>query len=329
MRLLVLGGTVFLGRAVARQAMAAGHEVVCAARGKSGDPVPGVRFVPVDRSRPDGYDELAGEKFDAVVDVSRQPSHVRGAVAALVDSVDHYVFVSTCSVYADHATVGQVAGSAPVVEPSDEDSDNRETYGPRKVACENHVLDGFGPARSFLCRAGLIAGPEDEIGRFEYWVRRIAAGGDVLVPGRPDNALQVVDVRDLADWLIDVAQRRVGGIFDGISPPMSWQAFVDQVAAGVGSPARFTWVDDQFLVDAEVAAWDGERSLPFWLPAGGELDGFMRRDVSTAVAAGLRCRPVADTARDTWAWLQGREPAEKPGLSREDEAELLARWRNG
>ncbi|BCJ63997.1 NAD-dependent epimerase/dehydratase family protein [Polymorphospora rubra] len=206
MRLLILGGTVFLGRAIARYALDAGHDVTAAARGVTGAPVDGVRFVRVDRDDPAGLSNLDGD-FDAVVDVTRRPSHARHAVATLADRVGHWSFVSTCSVYADDSTPGQRAATAPLVAPApaevdDPSGDNMEWYGPCKVTCESVVRDGVGADRAFICRAGLIIGPEDISDRFPYWVRRLAAGGEVLAPGAPDEPVQFVDVADLAAWLV-------------------------------------------------------------------------------------------------------------------------------
>jgi nucleoside-diphosphate-sugar epimerase len=331
MRLLVLGGTVFLGRAVARHARAAGHDVTCAARGRGGDPVDGVRFVPVDRDAPDGLAALAGERYDAVVDVARLPSHVRAAVADLGARVDHWVFVSTCSVYADNATPGQRAETAPLLPPAPADTDlddsGAEEYGRNKVACERAVVAAVGADRAMLCRAGLIVGPEDPSGRFEYWVRRMARGGEVLAPGRPADAVQFVDVRDLAAWLVAAAQAGLAGTYDGMGAPMPRADLLAGLADGTGSHPVLTWVDQDFLVARDVQPWAGPRSLPLWLPLP-EYAGFLARDVAPALAAGLRTRPVAETARDTLAWLADQPDAvERCGLPAADEAELLRRWR--
>jgi 2'-hydroxyisoflavone reductase len=336
MRLLVLGGTVFLGRAVARQARDAGHEVTCAARGVSGRPVDGVRFVTVDRDDPAGLAPLAGAGFDALIDVSSRPSHVRRAVDAFAGRVGHAVYVSSCNAYTDQATPGQRVDEAPTVEPAppdvDETAEDALTYGRCKVACENAVRDGFGADRSFLCRAGLIVGPEDEMGRFDYWVRRIAAGGEVLVPGTPDDAVQLIDVRDLAGWLLAAAATGRSGTFDGMGPPMTRAEFVAGIAAGVGAAGDLTYVSQEFLAEQGVRYWGGERSIPIWLPLP-EYAGFLSRDVSPSLAAGLRCRPLSDTARDTLNWLVAGPPTAirstgvVPGIDRDDEIDLLKRWR--
>lgn len=256
MRLLVLGGTVFLGRTVARQAAAAGHDVTSVARGTSGQPVDGVRFVRADRDDPDAFAVLGDAEFDAVIDVSRRPGHARRAVAALADRVGHAVYVSSCSAYAEHGVAGQRAATTPVLEPlptdADETQTDPQTYGRAKVACEIAFRDGFGPERSFICRAGLIVGPEDELDRFGYWVRRLADGGEVLAPGRPADPVQWVDVRDLADWLILAAVDRVAGTFDGIGAPVPWSAFLAGIAEGVAGGPSFTWVDQDFLLSRGV-----------------------------------------------------------------------------
>ena len=331
MRLLVLGGTVFLGRAIARRALAAGHDVTCVARGESGEPVDGVRFVSANRDDPDGLAPFRGAGFDAVIDVTRRPSHARAAAAALRDSVPHAVYVSSMSVYADESVPGQRVDTAPVLDPYPDDGDESDlsdptAYGRAKVAAEIAYRDGFGADRSFLCRAGLIEGPEDRVGRYSYWVRRIAAGGEVLAPGRPEDSTQLIDVRDLADWLITAAIERVAGTYDGANRPMTRVDFMTQTAAGVGSDPEFTWVSDEFLVREGVHPWMGERSLPVWLPLP-DFAGFMARDMAPSFEAGLACRPLSDTAREMWAWLQGREPAPTPGISRDDEVALLKRWR--
>lgn len=330
MRLLVLGGTVFLGRAVARQALAAGHEVTCVARGDSGGVVDGARFVVADRDDPDALASVPGS-FDAVIDVTRRPSHARRAVGALRDSVQHAVYVSSMSVYSDEKTPGQRAATAPTVAALPDDDDESgisdpTVYGPAKVACENAYRDGFGADRVFVCRAGLIEGPEDVMNRYAYWVRRVAAGGEVLVPGRPRDAVQLIDVRDLAVWLLLAATQRIAGAFDGTCPPMSRIDFLTETATGVGTAPEFTWVSREFLAAEGVRAWAGARSLPVWVPLP-DFAGFLAWDVAPSIEAGLTCRPLSDTARDMWAWLRTREPAAEPGISRDDEIGLLRKWR--
>jgi nucleoside-diphosphate-sugar epimerase len=333
MRLLVLGGTGFLSRAVVRAALAAGHDVTCAARGVSGEPESGAGFVRVDRDDPEGLAPLRGVEFDALVDVSSRPSHVRRAVAELAPRVGHAVYVSSGSAYADKSTPGQRAVDAPVLAPAHPEADdpaNLETYGPRKVACERAVVDAFGADRAFVCRAGLIVGPEDRTNRFGYWVSRLARGGEVLAPGAPDDLVQAVDVRDLADWLVRAAESRLAGAYDGVGAPTPREHFLTHVAVGVATAVQLTWVDQEFLLEQGVQPWMGERALPLWLPLP-EYAGFLTRDVSASLDAGLRTRDIADTARDTLRWLNSLStaPGSDAGLRPEDEATLLEKWHSG
>jgi 2'-hydroxyisoflavone reductase len=333
MRLLVLGGTVFLSRAVAQAAVTAGDEVICAARGKQGTPPDGARFVHLDRADPRGYGQLTAlGHVDAVLDVSSTPSQVRGALAAMSGQADHWIYVSSASVYEDSATPAQRATDAPVLPaapPEIDDPTQPDTYGPCKVACEHAVIEAMGAEHSFICRAGLIVGPGDPSGRFTAWPARFARGGTVLAPGAPDDPVQWIDVRDLAAWLVDVARTRVAGIFDGICPPVGRGAFLAGVAAGADvEHPDIVWVDGQFLLDHEVNPWAGPRSLPLWLPLP-EYAGFLSRDVSASVAAGLSPRDVADTSRATLAWLRDHPPAESArtaGLTPSDEQTLLSAW---
>jgi nucleoside-diphosphate-sugar epimerase len=321
MRLLLLGGTVFLGRAVARHALDAGHEVTCLARGSSGTSVDGARFVTADRDSDDAFAALGDEQFDALVDVGRKPSHARKAVAALADRVGHATFVSSASVYADNATPGQGV-DAPLLPPapSEVDDPSGEAYGPCKVSCELAYTEGFGADRAFLCRAGLIVGPEDPSGRFGYWVRRIARGGEILAPGSRDDAVQLVDVRDLAAWIVTAAEQRLAGPYNGTGAPMTREAML----TGIDPAATLTWVPQEFLVERGVQPWDGARSLPLWLPLP-EYAGFLTRDVEPSLATGLRTRPIGDSARDTLEWLE-RTPEGDSKLTAADEAEVLSAW---
>lgn len=331
MRILVLGGTAWLSRTVAEQAARRGHEVTSASRGLSGPPASGVRHVSVDRSSasPEELVAAIGDDFDAVVDVSRVPSHVRRAVAAYPDQ--HWVFVSTCSVYADNSAPG--AGvDARLLEAVTTDQDpsaSPEMYGAMKVACEQSVLERT--TDPMILRAGLIVGPGDPSGRFTYWPARLATGGEVLAPASPEDPVQVVDVRDLATWIVDGVEQRLGGIFDAISQPVARRHFLEDVAQGCASlvdepvETTFTWVPSDFLTSHRVEEWAGPRSLPLWV---GDPDwqGFMARDTSPAIEAGLRIRPFTETARDTLAWLRSTPEATVTGLTRAEEAEVLGAW---
>ena len=313
MKLLVLGGTRFLSRETAVQAVARGWDVTCACRGESG-PVPDG----ADHLRWDRADEvpaaLAEGTWDAVVDVARLPSQVQRAVAATAGA--HWVFVSTISVYADNSS----AAMAPLAEPITDDIDlsvDPEAYGGMKVACEQAVQELA--ASSTIARPGLIVGPGDPTGRFAYWPQRLARGGEVLAPGRPDDAVQVIDVRDLATWLLDLADSRTTGVFDAVGQPVPFADLLADVAAGVGAPGPdLTWVESDFLEAHEVAPWAGEGSLPLWLPRP-EYDGMLAHDPGPAVAAGLRLRPLAETA-------PGCLDSPVTALGAEREAEVLAAW---
>ena len=325
MKLLVLGGSVFLSRAVAEEAVRRGHDVTCACRGSSGSVPEGARHVAVDRS--EGLPAELGEGYDAVVDVARQPSWVRAAVARFPSA--HWVFVSTINVYADESTPGGRPGTLPLRAPIDEDVDlaqDPEAYGPMKVACEQVVLDGA--AAAMVVRPGLIVGPGDPTGRFTYWPARLgdaAERPEVLAPGSPDDVVQVIDVRDLAAWIVDSAERRRTGAFDGIGPTMGIGDLLAQAAVGCGATPEWTWVPQEFLAEQEVAPWAGPRSLPLWLPRP-EYDGMLAHDATPSYDAGLATRPIADTARDTLAWLRATPDATRTGMTAEEEREVLDAW---
>jgi 2'-hydroxyisoflavone reductase len=321
MRLLILGGTQFLGRALAAAAYARGHAVTCAARGVTGAVADGVRLIRVDRDAPDGLAPLAVEPFDAVIDVSRHPGQVRRAVAALKERAAHWTFVSTVSVYADNATPGQHADTAPLRAPTAPEIEHSTTeiYGSAKVACEQAV-----GSNALICRAGLIAGPEDPTGRFTYWPVRLARGGAVLVPAAPDEAVQLIDVRDVARWIVQASERSLTGCFDVIAPPVRRGDFLAQCAAAVDADCSFVWADRAFLEANDVKRWAGPRSLPLWVPLP-EFAGYLTRDTSPALAEGLTLRPLAETARDTLAWVRSAN-GPVSGLTVEEERAVIASW---
>lgn len=320
MRLLVLGGTRFLSRETARQAVARGHDVSCACRGESGALPDGVTHIRWDRAE-DAPAELTEQTWDAVVDVARLPSHVRRAVAATHGA--HWVFVSTVNVYDSTDTPG-TPDTLGLLEPRHDDVDlaaDPDAYGPMKVACEQVVTTGA--ASSTLVRPGLIVGPEDPTGRFTYWPARLADGGDVLAPGEPTDSTQVIDVRDLAAWLVDLAESRTTGAYDGVGEVLTMASLLEQVATGVGSSPSYRWVPQDVLEARGVQPWSGEEAVPLWLPRP-EYDGMTAHDPVPSLAAGLRLRPLAETAADTLAWLRADPDAPVTGIAREREAEVLA-----
>ncbi|WP_369371168.1 NAD-dependent epimerase/dehydratase family protein [Promicromonospora sp. Populi] len=325
MRILVLGGTVFLSRAVAEAAVARGHDVTCAARGVSGTVPDGATLVRWDRAEA-VPPELAGAGFDAVVDVSRIPSHVRTAVAAFPDA--HWAFVSTINVYADVATPGGTPDTLPLLDPIETDEDpssSPEAYGAMKVACENTVRSGV--AGSLIIRPGLIVGPGDPSGRFTYWPARFAQAAEdglpVLVPEPVDEEIQIIDVRDLADWMVTAVESGTTGVYDGVCPPLPRSEVLAQVAAGVGADPKLVPVSAAALTERDVKPWSGPRSLPMWI---GDPDwsGMLTHDATASLSAGLRVRPIAESARDTLAWLRATPDAKVTGLTRDEEQEVLA-----
>jgi nucleoside-diphosphate-sugar epimerase len=322
MRILVLGGSVFLSKATAADAVARGHDVTCVTRGKSGDVPEEARHVVWDRDD-DVPAEFAAEEFDAVVDVSRTPSHVRKAVASWPDA--HWVFVSTINVYADTSTPDP-GTDGELVEAIEEDQDlqeHPEAYGGMKVACERLVLDGAG--RATVVRPGLIVGPGDPSGRFTYWPERLSDDGPVLAPGDPADRIQVIDVRDLAEWLVRLVESGTTGVYDGIGPVSPIGEVIAGTASGVGASPELVWTGQEFLTEQEVAPWSGDGSLPLWLPRP-EYEGMMTHRFDLSQAAGLTVRSYADTARDTLAWLRSEPEPARTGMSRERESEVLSAW---
>jgi 2'-hydroxyisoflavone reductase len=328
MRILVLGGTGWLGRHIASSALDPGYDVTCLARGFSGAIPAGAKHVLADRDADDAYDDVAAETWDAVIDVTRQPGHVRRAAAALADRSEHFVFVSSGSVYADTATLG-ADESAPLLAPLEADvMESLESYGEAKVACENYVLSGYGGERSAIIRAGLIGGPGDVSDRSGYWPMRFsspaAADGSVLVPDSPDQQVQLVDVRDLAAWIVDVAARRVPGVFNANGDAIPLSAHLDVARETAGHTGPVVGVDQEWIEWHDISPWMGERSFPLWLPLPAYA-GFGARDNGRARSAGLVTRELRDTLADVLAWEQGAgiSRLRKAGLTVDDEQALL------
>lgn len=325
MSFLVLGGTAWLGREVARAALEAGHETTVLARGRSGPAPEGVRVVTADRSSPEAYEAVRGRAWDVVLDVARQPSHVAGAVSALGDLARSWVFVSSCSVYATHDEPW-AAESAALLQPRQRDDDGYETYGERKVACEQLVLRGI-PGRALMARSGLIAGPGDHTDRTGYWPLRFAhpatTDGSVLVPESP-LPTQLVDVRDLAQWLVRAGSAGSTGVVNAAGPSVPLAHHLATARRVAGHDGELVPVTQEWLEAHAVAPWSGERSLPMWLPLP-EYAGFMARSTAAAERLGLRTRPLADTLRDTLEWELRHGPGRRrgAGLSVDDERELV------
>jgi 2'-hydroxyisoflavone reductase len=327
MRVLVLGGSVFLSRTVAAEALRRGHSVTCANRGRSGSVPEGASVVVWDRSAPVPAELSDAASFDAVVDVGGHPSRTRSAVAVFPDA--HWVFVSTISVYADESTPAGRPGTLPLLSPQHEDIDlaaDISAYGPMKVACEEIIREAA--ASATIIRPGLIVGPGDPSGRFTYWPARLACGGRVLAPGRPEDSIQVIDVRDLASWIVDSAESRLAGDYDGIGSVTTMGDLLAAVAQGCGADVRLIWVPQEFLFDHGVQPWAGPDSVPLWLPRP-EYDGMTAHDAAPSYDAGLVTRPITETARDTLMWVRAVPGGTITGIDRERETELLAAFDGG
>lgn len=321
MRILVLGGTVFLGRHIVAAAQARGHEVTLFNRGRHPDAVPDVETLRGDR---DGdLSALAGRRFPAVIDTSGyRPEPMRAIAEVLGRSIEHYVFVSTMSVYRRFAPGESVNEDAPLAE-------GHEGYGPLKARAEE-AIEAALPGRVAHVRPGLIVGPYDPTDRFTYWPRRVARGGDVLAPGRPERPVQMIDARDLAEWCVRLAEQQRAGVFNAIGPAttLTMARVLETCGEVARSGARLTWVPDDALVAAGVSPWS---ELPLWIPEHDpEFGGLLLADNRRALAAGLSFRPLADTVRAALEWdrREGGAPADSPirvtPLTPEREAELLA-----
>jgi 2'-hydroxyisoflavone reductase len=330
MRLLIIGGTVFLGRHLVEAARDHGHTVTLFNRGQHNPEL----FPDVEKLRGDrGSDltALAGRRWDSAIDTCGYvPRVVRSSAELLADAVEHYTFVSSISVYADFKKVGIDEGN-PVGTLADETIEEvtGESYGPLKALCEQAAERAM-PGRVLNVRPGLIVGPHDPTDRFTYWPRRVAQGGAVLAPNRPEHGTQIIDVRDLAEWMVAMAEGRQVGIYNATGP--EYRLTIGQVLGESrvvsGSDARFVWMSERFLLDAGVQPWS---EVPLWVPAEDpDNAGFDMVDCTKAISARLRFRPLAETIRDTLAW-DATLPANRElraGLTREREAELLQAWHN-
>jgi nucleoside-diphosphate-sugar epimerase len=330
MDVLVLGGTRFLSAQVAADAVHRGDRVTCLARGESGAVPQGARFVRSDRTRPDAYDAVQHE-WDEVVDVSRQPGQVRAALAALGPGARHWTFVSSGSVYAetDVPDADEMARLLPAETGEDMDPDR---YGEAKVACELACEEALGDRLSRV-RAGLIGGPGDLSDRLGFWPARFASAADdsdqrpVLVPLSPRGRVQVVDVRDLAVWMLDAARSGTTGVFDAVGEQTSLGHVINTAAEVAGYVGDRVKVPLGWLLEHGVEAWMGPDSLPLTLPEQG-YEGFAARSGAAATAAGLRRRPLAETLADTLSYERelGLDRDRTAGLSPATERRLLAEW---
>jgi 2'-hydroxyisoflavone reductase len=332
-KLLILGGTGFIGPNTVKYALARGHEVTILTRGRSATKVDGVEHIIADREGDLGM--LSARKWDAVLDNNaRDYRWVQRSTKALRNSTDQYLFVSSISAYATPSMSYNNAGDVrmqPVAEsyerftpPANWKDGDEAPYGLTKAISENIVHEVF-PGRATVVRPGLIVGPTDPTDRWTYWPVRVDEGGEVLAPGNPNHSSQVIDQRDLTEWIVRLAESGTVGDFNATGPAtrMTFAEMLAGCRAVTSSPVRFTWVSEAFLAEQKVAIWS---QIPAWAPG----DPLMYVDVSRAVANGLTYRPLADTARDTIAWDKARPAIEREkraaGISREREKELLTLW---
>jgi 2'-hydroxyisoflavone reductase len=325
MRLLILGGTRFVGRHLTEAALAAGHRVALFNRGRTNPDL----FPEAERLRGDrGADlsALEGRRWDAAIDVNGYlPREVKASTELLAGSVERYVFISTRSVYADWKTPW-IGEDYPLEKPQPGDESAAavpsDGYGRLKVLCERTVEEAVG-GRTLIVRPCIIVGPWDPFPRFSYWVERTAQGGEVLAPGRPDRPVELIDVRDLAAWLVGMIERRETGIYNAAGPErvLTMREMLETCREVTGGDAAFTWLPDEFLAARGV-------QLPFWYPE--ETTGYDLLDNRRAISKGLAFRPLAETVRDVHAWV-AEDPKERDSryLSVEREAELLEEWRSG
>lgn len=357
MRILILGGTGFIGPHQVRYALARGHQVTLFNRGRQKETWPApVEELIGDRNTGD-LKALGGREWDAVIDnPTTLPFWVRDAGTALRGKTQQYIFISTISVYASDDTPGSDE-TAPLAPYKGKDplavtaealrADIGGLYGPLKAASEAEARRQFGEAVTII-RPGLIVGPGDETDRFTYWPVRLARGsevmapangtktwpiprgGDVLAPGDGTDPVQFIDARDLAEWTIRCAEARHLGVYNATGParPLTMRGMLEGIERAIYAKPRVTWVPATFLDAQKVSAWS---DMPVWVPGSGDTAGFHRRSIRRALAAGLTYRPLGATAADTLAWFRtqppGRQAKLRAGLTPQREAEVLAQWK--
>jgi 2'-hydroxyisoflavone reductase len=331
MEFLIIGGTSFLGRAAAQEALKRGHRVTTFNRGRTGSDVPGVEAVRGDREHEDDLAQLAGRRFDGVIDTCGFVPRVVGRSAAVLrDVATHYVYVSSTSATSTWPARPTPDGADGQPCASDAGPDDGD-YGVLKAGCERAVTEVYG-GRATVMRAGLILGPHENVGRLPWWLSRMGRGGEVLAPGDPDLPMQLVDARDLAAFAVGAIERQTGGTFNTTGPRgnATMGSWLGAACDVTGAGARLTWVDDEFLVAREIDEW---QELPLWLPRGQDGDAVWDIETAAAETAGLRSRPVTETVRDTWAWMvadgvtgDADGKFRGHGIAPDKEAAILAEW---
>jgi len=328
-KILVLGGTGFIGPHLVQNLLDRGHTPTLFNRGRTNTHLfPDVEKLVGDRNG--DLEALKGRTWDAVVDDSASnPKWVRDSAQLLKDAVGIYLFTSTRSVYSDFSTIGMdVEGPVFEVDRAWVDEGRALAYGPAKALCEVEANAAM-PGRTLIVRPGLIVGPGDTTDRFTYWPVRIDRGGEVLAPGDPENRVMFIDVRDLAEWYVRLLERGATGVLNALGPeaPLTYAEFLYGIRAITASPVTFTWVDTDFLLEHEVRPYT---DLPLWMPARGNRVGFNRFDITRSLEMGIAYRPLAVTAYDTLEYHKSR-PAEqrerlRAGLAPDRERDLLAAW---
>jgi len=328
MKLLIIGGTRFLGRAIAAHALDRGHELTLFHRGQSNPELfPEATHILGDRDGDLGL--LDGMSFDACIDTCGYfPRIVRASAEALADKVQQYAFVSSVSVYADPNPdrTDETAALATLDDPTIEEITG-ESYGPLKALCEAEVSKVFGE-RAILVRPGLIVGPHDTTDRFTYWPWRMAQGGAVLAPGRQDRGIQLIDVRDLGAWIVTLVESGASGAFNATSQPgdLTMTQMLDTCVRVAGTNAKAQWIPDEFLLQHEAGPW---MELPLWIPESAPIaKGFFSFVSDRAIEQGLTLRPLEETIQATLDWVQTRtvDYEWKAGMARDREDEILKAW---
>ena len=329
LRILILGGTGFIGPNQVQYALDRGHKVTLFNRGKTNSNLfPKVPRLIGDRNLPDGHKALEKGEWDLVIDnPTSNPKWVRDAGKALKGRAGHYIFISTISVFSDNSK--PIDENGPLNEPSDIDAPFESSkYGSNKVRSEMEATAQFGNNVTIV-RPGLIVGPGDLSDRFSYWPVRIEKGGEILAPS-PDDPVQYVDAKDLSEWIVRLGESKTYGTFNATGPqtPTNIGEMLYGIKSVMTTDAKFVWVPHEFLTANGVRGWS---ELPVWLPPVGRTAGFSRVDCSKAYAAGLTFRPLADTAKDTLTWYHARPAAEqarlRAGLAPEKEKTVIAAWK--
>ncbi|MGQ0383886.1 MAG: NAD-dependent epimerase/dehydratase family protein [Gammaproteobacteria bacterium] len=327
-RLLILGGTGFIGPHLTEQALAGGWQVTHFNRGKRDpDGVPGVETLLGDRKGQ--LDSLKGRQWDAVIDDTGYiPKFVKMSAEILAPNTRYALFVSSISAYASFAKPNDEGSATGVLENVEQEQITNESYGPMKALCEQYTRNAWG-ANCSIVRPGYIVGPLDPTDRFTWWPVRVARGGEMAVPGTPHDPMQVIDVRDLARFMLDLVERRVAGNFNAVTPPgeLTTARMVESCNRVSGADTKFSWIDEDFL---QQFLKPEEITFAPWNPVRGADAGASLTGISRSIAQGLRSRPLDETVRDTLAWHEAR-PAERraalrSGIAAAREAELLAAW---